>query len=528
MNNKIKLIIISLLLIVFFPGRGSTAESSDNFYTTSDPWVYTITHKVEISNYSNSNIEDIIIPLPLMDHNQPRYQDFLGEEFDPWPSKIIISKSGTRQGIFNIPLLRPGEKIILKQKYAVKNYAIDYQIDPNQVSADYKGYLDINERYLNPETKIESNNPLIINYAKDVVKDETNPYIIAQKLFADINLFMTYNKDNANKGALHALRTGEGVCEDYTDLYVASARALGIPARWLSGYLYLPREYNSQPYIRADGSLDIESMRHAWPEIYLPEIGWMVLDPTFTYIIKSGKGQEKAVDWNKFGKIESGTRHIFFNYGSHDNGRIEYKYSGPKPEAIFSEYLEFGKKISPFRDIVNHWAKDSIMFLADYSPPIIGGYGNGLFGPNDCVTRAQLVMMLKRVFSWEHQSGKSSFTDVKPEYWAYGAIVAAKEAGIIGGFPDGSFKPDKKVSRAEIAAILDRAFELPYPSAGATFKDLGKPGYAWADSSIITLAGNGIAGGYNGGYFRPERYVTRAEAATFLSRILYGTFRVKV
>lgn len=523
---------IIILGILSFPWRGAAFAAEENMYTKSEPWVYTISHKTVINNPSKEDIKNVKVTIPLMDTDQPSYQDLLGEELNPWPAKIINnSKTGTRQGVYEIPVIKSGSKIVLEQRYAVRNYAIKYNIESSQISSDYSSEK-VDARYLQPETKIESNHSLIVNYARDVVKDETNPYLMAQKLFADINLFMTYKdgQEEANKGALNAIRTGKGNCEDYTDLFVAAARAVGIPARWKTGYLYLPKEYNSAPYIQVDGSLNISLMRHTWPEIFLPEIGWMVLDPTFTYTIKSGNKEEKAVDWSKFGKIVSNSRHIFFSYGSHDDGHIELKYNnnGPEPEAQFSENLVFGNNVFPFRDASNHWAKDSIMFLSGITPRIIGGYGDGLFGPDDPVTRAQLTAMLNRALSLTYDVAKPQFSDISSGYWAYADISAAKGARIVAGFPDGTFRPEKYVTRAELAAIFARAFDLPYPTAGTSFSDLGKPGFAWADASILSLARNGIAGGYPGGLFMPEKTVTRAEVAVFLSRIMDGVFRLKV
>lgn len=510
-----------------WPGTALALEN--DVYTRTDPWVYTITHKILISNPAKEDIKNVRVTIPLMDQNQPPYQELLGEELNPWPVEFINDgKSGTRQGVFEIPTIKAGSEVVLEQRYAVRNFGIKYNVESWQVSSDYsKEKFD--PKYLKPETKIESNHPLVIKYAQDTVKDQTNPYLMAQKLFADINLFMTYQDGpNANQGAVQAIRTGVGNCEDYTDLFVAAARALGIPARQQTGYLYLPKDYNCSPYIQADGSLNLSLMRHTWPEIFLPGVGWMVLDPTFTYTIKSGNKQEKGVDWSKFGKIASSSRHIFFGNGSHDNGRIELKYRGAKINVSFSENLVFGNNVFPFRDAANHWAKDSIMYLTGITPRIIGGYGDGLFGPNDQVTRAQLAAMLNRALSLDYHVGKPQFSDVASGYWGYADIAAAKGAGIVAGFPDGTFRPERYVSRAELAVIFDRAFNLPYPAAGTSFNDLGKSGFAWADASIIRLAGNGVAGGYPGRLFKPEKTVTRAEVAVFLSRIMDGAFKLNV
>lgn len=118
--------------------------------------------------------------------------------------------------------------------------------------------------------------------------------------------------------------------------------------------------------------------------------------------------------------------------------------------------------------------------------------------------------------------------DLHPGFWAYADIVAVQRAGIMTGYPDGTFRPNQAVSRAELAVIFDRAFDLGYPAAGFSFVDLGQPGYAWADASIVTLAGTGIAGGYTGGYFYPQRQVSRAEFAAFLARVLEPSFRLPI
>ncbi|MCR6546086.1 S-layer homology domain-containing protein [Dehalobacterium formicoaceticum] len=529
-DKTLKKIICFLLFLgmVVFPGQAGVAANRNKEVVKSDPWVYTITHRTVVSNPDTESIYNIQVTIPLMNDEQPVFQEFLGEELSPWPVKIIEDKKGTRLGVFHIAVLQPGEEKVIEQRYAVRNFGIDYKLDEALIGTSYSRE-NFDAGYLAEEKKIESANNLVIQYARDVVKDETSPYQMARKLFADINLFMTYQnepEESINQGAVHALRTGIGNCEDYTALFIAAARSLGIPARAQTGYLYLPREQSGPPFINEDGSLDITLMRHTWPEILLPKQGWVVLDPTYTLTVNNGTRKDKVVDWSKFGQIAPGSRHIFFTYGRSDDAFIEIKYSGAKPQVDFSENLVFGHHIFPFRDSTTHWAKDSIRYLSHFSPPIIGGYGNGLFGPDDLVTRAQLAAMLNRALSLDYHVSQPQFSDITPGYWGYADIAAAKGAGIVGGFPDGTFRPEKSVTRAELAVIIGRAFNFPRIFSDISFQDLGQPGYAWADEGIINLAESGIVAGYPGNLFRPEKPVTRAEVAVILSRAMDGTFRL--
>jgi transglutaminase-like putative cysteine protease len=528
LKKIINFLLFLLLVTVFLPGQSGWAADEKRSLTKSDPWVYTITHRTTVHNPDAESIYNIQVIIPLMHDKQPEFQDFMGEELSPWPVKIIENEKGARLGVYHIAFLKPGETKVLEQRFAVRNYGINYNLDNAEIGTNYSREK-FDAQYLAPENKIEAANSQVIQYAQNVVKEETHPYQMARMLFSDINLFMTYQNEPAesvNQGAVNALRTGIGNCEDYTALFIASCRALGIPARAQTGYLYLPKEHSGPPFIKDDGSLDITRMRHTWPEIFLPKQGWVVVDPTHTLTINYGHRYEKVVDWSKFGKIATDSRHIFFSYGRSDDNYIEIRYSGPKPQIDFSENLVFGYHIFPFRDATTHWAKDSIGYLAQFTPPIIGGYGMGLFGPNDSVTRVQLAAMLNRALSLDYHVAKPQFSDIKPGYWGYADIAAVKGAGITGGFPDGTFRPEKSVTRAELAVMIGRAFDLPRSASGVSFRDLGQSGFSWADADIIRMAESGIIAGYPGNLFRPEKPVTRAEVAVILSRAMEGGFRL--
>jgi len=110
-----------------------------------------------------------------------------------------------------------------------------------------------------------------------------------------------------------------------------------------------------------------------------------------------------------------------------------------------------------------------------------------------------------------------TFRDVPAALWSYKAIHTAARLGIAGGYADGAFRPEAGVTRAEFARMLASAFNLP-PAAKAEpgFPDARKH---WAAEAISALAAKGIVSGYADGTFRPDRPITRAEIVTMLARL---------
>ena len=111
---------------------------------------------------------------------------------------------------------------------------------------------------------------------------------------------VSYTHLDVYKRQVQALLSKRGDCNQYVYLFVASLRSLGIPARWYSGYLYLPQEHSAAPYLTANGNLNGDEMRHIWAEVYIPNCGWIVVDPTYSYTAMIEGTSQKLVDWDKF------------------------------------------------------------------------------------------------------------------------------------------------------------------------------------------------------------------------------------
>ncbi|QJC50498.1 hypothetical protein HGI30_02095 [Paenibacillus albicereus] len=174
---------------------------------------------------------------------------------------------------------------------------------------------------------------------------------------------------------------------------------------------------------------------------------------------------------------------------------------------------------APIKDVpATHWASASIRQAIQLG--IAQGYEDGSFRPDRSVSRAELAVLLARALQLPQGAGQAAFKDAAQiPAWARGSIAGAAEAGLIGGYEDGSFRPDRLITRAELAVLVAKAAGLS-PAAGAKpdYADLaGIP--AWARPSAAALQQAGLMGGIGGDRFAPNAPVTRAQAAALLVRL---------
>lgn len=176
-------------------------------------------------------------------------------------------------------------------------------------------------------------------------------------------------------------------------------------------------------------------------------------------------------------------------------------------------------KFSSFTVIQAAENEATIQLLAQ---PYVKGYPDGRFGPERLVTRAEVAALLTRISGTSLQSPQtSSYNDLAGSHWALPAIGHVTAAGYMKGYKDGSFKPDGAMTRAEIAVALQPllAFRAAAagPSSDPSFSDITSH---WAKDAIQSLTGAGIIGGYADGTFRPDKLLTRAELVTLLNRLI--------
>lgn len=174
------------------------------------------------------------------------------------------------------------------------------------------------------------------------------------------------------------------------------------------------------------------------------------------------------------------------------------------------------KQAALYPDLVaNFWYSDSIQFIFDQG--IVAGFPDGTYRPNATITRADAITMIGRAQRWENNAATHYFHDVSTSSYAAGYINKAYELGYISGMPDGSFQPSSPIKRGDMAVILKKIFGLT--SSGAhSFSDVNQTKY-YAEA-IQAAYENGVVLGYSGDIFRPEAPITRAENAVMLSKSL--------
>lgn len=163
----------------------------------------------------------------------------------------------------------------------------------------------------------------------------------------------------------------------------------------------------------------------------------------------------------------------------------------------------------------------AVTAIAVYEPiPVhqayINGYQNGTFKPNAAITRGEAAQLLYNL-TGATAAGTASFGDVPSDKWYHNAVTYLAERGIINGYSDGTFKPNASITRAEFTTLIVRYQNIT--AAGTpTFIDI--TANHWAKGYIAAAQNAGLIGGYQDGSFQPENKITRAETVTILNRAL--------
>lgn len=202
------------------------------------------------------------------------------------------------------------------------------------------------------------------------------------------------------------------------------------------------------------------------------------------------------------------------------NGKYTFRMPASKVtvEAVFTEILP---EPLPFIDVdEGAWYADAVRYV--YEHDLMAGYGGDLFGPNDELSRAQFCQIIYNMEDQPTVTGSSAFTDVADGAWYANAVTWAAENGIVGGYGGGLFGPEDNITREQFAAILYRYAQAKGYGTTASF-DLSAYGdvsdvSAWAISAMQWACGKDIINGTSSTTLAPQGTATRAQAATMLQR----------
>ena len=202
-----------------------------------------------------------------------------------------------------------------------------------------------------------------------------------------------------------------------------------------------------------------------------------------------------------------------------DKGNGKYTFTMPASKVEVNATFVKEVEISPFSDVsTSAYYYEAVKWAQ--AKGITGGIGNGLLGPNQPCTRAQIITFLWRAAGSPEPKSMSSFSDVSADSYYAKAVAWAVESGITTGTGDGKFSPDATCTREQAVAFLYRASGSPAISGGSAFSDVAANAYyadavAWAEK-------NGVTGGIGGGLFGSGNTCTRAQIVTFLYRAYQG------
>jgi transglutaminase-like putative cysteine protease len=216
------------------------------------------------------------------------HQTVTQRTFSPDPLRSWYDDSGNIRARFKFDTILPGESVKIAITYNIRT---TMPALPDSASVgDLEDIPQAFMAYTKGDEYWEIDAPSIAGLASDLTEGRASVLEMAKSIFDFVVQNISYDYVKYNKvmsgitveryGAVETLELGKGVCEDITDLYVALCRAAGIPAVEVVGFTY-----------NQDGKLS-QGNRHAWAEVYIPDYGWMDVDPT----------------WELFGRLEG--RHV--------------------------------------------------------------------------------------------------------------------------------------------------------------------------------------------------------------------------
>ncbi|MFD2114889.1 family 10 glycosylhydrolase [Paenibacillus yanchengensis] len=174
-----------------------------------------------------------------------------------------------------------------------------------------------------------------------------------------------------------------------------------------------------------------------------------------------------------------------------------------------------------FTDIGKHWAKAQIEQAV--ARCMVSGYDDGTFQPNKAITREEFAVMLVRALQIDAANAALPFKDsVTIGKWSLDAVERAIGAGIISGYNDGYFRPKALVNRAEVTAMAVRALQLTVDTGATTVSTSFLDNHlipAWVKPYAKTAADHKLIAGRSGNYFAADASTTRAEAVVIILRL---------
>ncbi|MCK4405201.1 MAG: hypothetical protein KAV43_01670 [Hadesarchaea archaeon] len=265
MRKLLALLCISFVTLLAQPTVAAQAEESA---------IYSTTINYDLTNTGSNPASNVRVKIYLFDnHSGWADQEIVSETIrvegtQDYPT--ITETTDNRWTEITIGNLTPGETKRITVMQTLKVGSVQFSINPNAVGTTFSSEF---EEFMLPVSGLfESDASTIQEFANRIIENETNPYLKAKRIFENVIDYLTYERQTDEHGALWAYNSLKGDCTEHSNLFIALARAVGIPAKAVVGKGFLPL------YSIGLGSVDIKGLGHEWVIFYLPNIGWVPLD----------------------------------------------------------------------------------------------------------------------------------------------------------------------------------------------------------------------------------------------------------
>ncbi|MDF2724368.1 MAG: peptidase and in kexin sedolisin [Paenibacillus sp.] len=198
---------------------------------------------------------------------------------------------------------------------------------------------------------------------------------------------------------------------------------------------------------------------------------------------------------------------------------VKLTADAPFDKQYYRMKMKSEELVAGFRDIQNHWAKNEIVDLSQMG--VINGTGAYRFEPKRAITRAEAVAMVVKAYKPAPRNAALTkrFKDVPAAHWASGAINLAVQQGWVKGFPDGNFRPEQPVTRAEMALMIGNSEGVkPQVPAADPFGDVAA-GH-WSAPMLSAMKQRGFIEGVQSNLYGPKRQAGSADFTVLLHRVI--------
>jgi len=260
----------------------------------------------QLRNFGPDSVKtlDVYLAIP---HNLNNQELLEPVTFDPELSDVLTDKWGQKVAHFQFTDMGPTEFATVRMFASANLYKTRYFVFPDKVGALSDIPKEILERYLVDDAKFSLEDEIIQHATKKAVGDQTNPYWIGRKIFSYVIEHLEYELAGGWNIAPAILERGNGSCSEYSFVYIAMCRAAGLPARYAGSIV-----------VRGDDA-SYDNVFHRWVEIYLPNYGWLPVDPS------RGDSKWPSSRANSFGFLDN--RVLITTIGGGGSEYLEWGYN---------------------------------------------------------------------------------------------------------------------------------------------------------------------------------------------------------